>query len=107
MSMITEQVEYLIKLSNKHPYDSNILTLQRACKEAAKTIEQLAAKVRNENGFIFPENATNGDVLKRLLYGKAIITEFIHDVNISVNNTVVGQFDMEWWNSPYKRGETE
>ena len=54
-----------------------------------------------------PENATNGDVLKRLLYGKAIITEFIHDVNISVNNKVIGQFDMEWWNSPYKRGETE
>lgn len=54
-----------------------------------------------------PQNATNGDVLKRLLYGKAIITEFIHDVNISVNNTVVGQFDMEWWKAPYKRGETE
>lgn len=54
-----------------------------------------------------PDNATNGDVLKRLLYGKAIITEFIHDVNISVNNNVIGQFDREWWNSPYKRGETE
>lgn len=54
-----------------------------------------------------PEGATNGDVLKRLLYGKAIITEFIHDVNISVNNTVVGQFDMEWWRNPYKRGETD
>lgn len=54
-----------------------------------------------------PDNATNGDVLKRLLYGKAIITEFIHDVNISVNNKVIGQFDMEWWRSPYKRGETE
>ena len=49
MSMITEQVEYLIKLSNKHPFDSNILTLQRACKEAAKTIAQLAAKVRADN----------------------------------------------------------
>ena len=54
-----------------------------------------------------PKNATNGDVLKRLLYGKAIITEFIQDVNISVNNNVIGQFDMEWWRSPYKRGETE
>ena len=52
-----------------------------------------------------PEGATNGDVLKRLLYGKAIITEFIHDVNISVNNNVIGQLDMEWWNSPYKRGD--
>ena len=54
-----------------------------------------------------PENATNGDVLKRLLYGKAIITEFIHDVNISVNNNVIGHFDREWWRSPYKRGDTE
>jgi hypothetical protein len=59
------------------------------------------------NAIEIPENATNGDVLKRLLYGKAIITEFIHDVNISVNNNVIGQFDMEWWNSPYKRGDTE
>lgn len=54
-----------------------------------------------------PEGATNGDMIKHLLYGKSVITEFIHDVNISVNNTVVGQFDMEWWRSPYKRGETE
>ena len=49
MSMITEQVEYLIKLSNKHTFESNIPTLQRACKEAANTIEQLAAKVRAAN----------------------------------------------------------
>jgi len=49
MSMITEQIEYLIKLSNKHPFDSNIPTLQRACKEAANIIEQLVAKVRADN----------------------------------------------------------
>ena len=49
MSMITEQVEYLIKLSNKQPFDSSIPTLQRACKEAANTIEQLAAKVQAAN----------------------------------------------------------
>lgn len=54
MSMITEQVEYLIKLSNKHPYYSNIPTLQRACKEAANTIAQLAAKVRAENNVSQP-----------------------------------------------------
>lgn len=59
------------------------------------------------NAIPIPEGATNGDVLKRLLYGKAIITEFIHEVNISVNNNVIGQFDMEWWRSPYKRGDTE
>lgn len=60
-----------------------------------------------KHGVEIPDNATNGDVLKRLLYGKAIMTEFIHDVNISVNNNVIGQFDREWWNAPYKRGETE
>jgi hypothetical protein len=65
------------------------------------------AKAPTVPAILIPENATNGDVLKRLLYGKAIITEFIHDVNISVNNNVIGQFDMEWWRSPYKRGETE
>ena len=60
-----------------------------------------------KNCTALPENATNGDVLKHLLYGKAIITEFIHDVNISVNNNIIGQFDREWWDSPYKRGDTE
>lgn len=49
MSMITEQVEYLIKLSNKHPFDSNILTLQRACKEAANTISVLSEKLQAAN----------------------------------------------------------
>lgn len=50
------------------------------------------------------KHATNGDVIKHLLYGKAVITEFIHEVNISVNNKVIGQFQMEWWRSPYKGG---
>lgn len=73
---------------------------------ARKALDRIA-KIPTVPAIPIPENATNGDVLKRLLYGKAIITEFIHDVNISVNNTVVGQFDMEWWNGSYKRGETE
>ena len=59
------------------------------------------------DGTPIPDNATNGDILKRLLYGKAIITEFIYDVNIRVNNKVIGYFVREWWNAPYKRGDTE
>lgn len=105
MSMITEQIKRLRSEAAGMILQNG--TTARLLREAADTIETLSAKVRKENGFIFPENPTNGDVLKRLLYGKAIITEFIHDVNISVNNTVVGHFDREWWNSPYKRGEME
>ena len=106
MSMIAEQVK-LLKIQGDLCKLSGAFDDGKLLYDAANTIEQLAAKVRKENGFIFPDNATNGDVLKRLLYGKAIITEFIHDVNISVNNNVIGQFDREWWNAPYKRGETE
>lgn len=112
MSMLTEQVERMRRLADEMEkstfvHEATHFIAIKVLREAADTIETLSAKVRKENGFIFPENATNGDVLKRLLYGKAIITEFIHDVNISVNNTVVGQFDREWWNSPYKRGDKE
>lgn len=106
MSMITERVKRLREAADFRHTIGDYMTAGLH-REAADTIEQLAAKVRKENSFIFPDNATNGDVLKCLLYGKAIITEFIHDVNISVNNTVVGQFDREWWNSPYKRGDKE
>ena len=49
MSMITEQVEYLIKLSNNHPFESNIPTLQRACEEAANTISVLSEKLQAAN----------------------------------------------------------
>ena len=72
-------------------YDEDLFTYGR--------YKEITIRVKN--------NATNGDILKRLFYGKAIITEFIHDVNISVDNNVVGHFDMEWWRSPYKKGETE
>lgn len=105
MSMITEQVEYLIKLSNKQPFDSSIPTLQRACKEAADTIEQLAAKVRKENGFIFPDNATNGDMIKALFPNCVIDTDSCGDIATSIDGKIY--WSKKWWNSPYKRGDTE
>lgn len=84
-----------------------IESIQSADFNSIETIREWIDNAPSVPAIPIPEGATNGDILKRLLYGKTIITEFIHDVNISVNNTVVGQFDMEWWNAPYKRGETE
>ena len=48
-----------------------------------------------------PENATNGDMIKALFPTKTFIRE---DDEVGDDDTV---FDLSWWNSPYKRGETE
>ena len=89
MSMTTEQIKRLKDEADlvecTHDYTAKLL------REAADTIKQLAAKVRKENGFIFPENATNGDMIKALFPCEDLEEDF----------------DSEWWNSPYKRGDTE
>lgn len=91
MSMTTEQVKRLRVAANRfdaegaEPSDGDLM------REAANTIAQLAAKVRIENGFIFPENPTNGDMIKTLFPCEDLEEDF----------------DSEWWNSPYKRGEME
>jgi hypothetical protein len=93
-------------INNLVDKDRNI-DLSEHAEIPSNAFNEFVDKVPTVPAIPIPDNATNGDVLKSLLYGKAIITEFIHDVNISVNTNVIGQFDMEWWNSPYKRGDTE
>lgn len=44
------------------------------------------------HGTPIPDNATNGDIIKTLFPQEG---DFETD------------FDTDWWNSPYKRGETE
>ena len=44
------------------------------------------------DGTPIPENATNGDIIKTLFPQEG---DFETD------------FDTDWWNAPYKRGETE
>ena len=115
MSMITEQVE---ELREEADFIIETLDMQfpttigvaKIMKRAADTIEQLAAKVRKENGFIFPENPTNGDMIKALFpcLEKYEYEElYTHGIALVGNDNRVTWFANEWWNSPYKRGETE
>ena len=92
MSMITEQVKRLRSEAAGMILQNG--TTARLLREAADTIEQLAAKVRKENGFIFPENPTNGDMIKAMFPN--IDTSFSNIIELNL-----------WWNAPYKRGETE
>lgn len=102
MSMITEQVIELREYANNHKGE-----IRKICLHAANTIEQIAAKVREENGFIFPENPTNGDMIKAVFGAKDIDENFVtQTITVTMGNSRK-TFGRDWWNAPYKRGETE
>lgn len=57
-----------------------------------------------QNGTPILDNATNGDMIK-VLFPNCDCLEFIHDINVYPDKTrqkVVGNFDRDWWNAPYK-----
>lgn len=58
-------------------------------------------------GKLIPENATNGDVIKALF--PDIIVEYGYGLAIGVDFGVGGERDLsrDWWNAPYKAGDTE
>lgn len=48
------------------------------------------------DGTPIPDNATNLDIAKQI-YGKEVAIDLYNDLTMGRN----------WWNSPYKRGETD
>lgn len=54
----------------------------------------------------FPDNATNGDVIKAVFPNiEIIINTETHEVTVDDSvNTYMHFFDLDWWNAPYKRG---
>lgn len=53
---------------------------------------------------IFPNNATNGDVI-RAAFPKAEVIEKRAVVMVGISRMIV--FDLDWWNAPYKAGDTD
>ena len=54
-----------------------------------------------------PDNATNKDVLM-VSFPNCYYIEFIHDVTVYTDKKkqkVIGRFNKEWWNAPYKCGD--
>lgn len=96
MSLTTELIERLRKEADGYMgYRSKrAVRVKHLLREAADTIEQLSAKVRKENGFIFPDNPTNGDVIKAMFPN--IDTNFSNVIDLNL-----------WWKAPYKDGDTE
>lgn len=116
MSLITEQVkelreeaDFIIETLDKQ--FPTTIGVAKIMKRAADTIEQLAAKVRNENGFIFPENPTNGDMLKAMFPDEEFTVKDYYQGERSIvvicNKDNSMEFEPIWWRSPYKRGDTE
>ena len=53
---------------------------------------------------ILPNNATNGDVI-RAAFPKAEVIEKRAVVMVGISRMIV--FDLDWWNAPYKVGDTD
>ena len=62
------------------------------------------------DGTPIPDNATNGDMIKALFPNFQINEEWkaTRHFELSTDCTeITGIATSDWWNSPYKRGETE
>lgn len=117
MSMITEEVTWLRELADRMSrstfiHENIFYVAMRALKEAADTIEQLAAKVRAENNVSqpceddipIPKNATNGEILCSI-FPDMHYTLSEKTPRVVTTIGVASSFDIDWWNSPYKRGD--
>ena len=54
-----------------------------------------------------PDNATNGDIIKALFNIKEVEMSSTYCVHFPEEEDFGHYFFKDWWNSPYKRGETE
>lgn len=83
-------------------------------KELARTLHNLGISNREMKIYKdsdsptiieIPDNATNGDIIKAL-FNYEIVDDFHYSYVIDIeNNGYYVQFDKEWWNAPYKKGE--
>lgn len=73
--------------------------------------------VENTYGYIYhgtpiPDNAINGDVIKAM-FGDDKVSEFMGYVRIMAkvgnwfNEGVVAEFNRDWWDEPYQKGDKE
>ena len=65
-----------------------------------RTLKEWIDLMASGKSVILPNNATNGDVIKALFGGHDILLiEEYPSGNIN--------FDKDWWNAPYKVGDTD
>ena len=78
-------------------------------KRLKETLNKIRAEIEKESGkfVVVPDNATNGEVIKAVFPN--IIVEYGYGLAIGVDFGVGGERDLsrDWWNAPYKRGDTE
>lgn len=52
---------------------------------------------------VLPDNATNGDMMKNIFPNVPV--KIFEDMNTVIFGNA--QFDLDWWNAPYKRGDSD
>lgn len=66
--------------------------------------EELFELKHNPNIIEIPDNATNGEMIKKIFpNAEYLICEDV--VNVTFCDTEANWFDKDWWNAPYKKGE--
>ena len=70
-------------------------------QDAVESIEELSTVPT----IPIPDNATNGDVIKALF--PTIKTKEYHTFIRVIDGEEYCSINYDWWNSPYKKGETE
>lgn len=53
---------------------------------------------------VAPDGATNGDMIKAM-FSVETVDDFCRSFGVRLNNSNYIQFNKDWWNAPYKRGE--
>ena len=62
---------------------------------------------KNPNIIEIPDNATNGDMIKALFDCKIVVeNHFTYTVDVG-KDYFWKNFEKDWWNAPYKKGEQE
>jgi len=76
----------------------------------AYIIENYLWEVENaiKHGTLLPDNLTNGDMIKAMFPNlKTGADPYIPSVDIYVGGILMMRVDRNWWNAPYKAGDTD
>lgn len=71
---------------------------------ATDAADMLKACIAIRKGTVLPKNVTNGNVI-RTAFPKAEVIEKRAVVMVGISRMIV--FDLDWWNAPYKAGDTD
>ena len=98
LSAMAREKEICQKIDGDKIYDSTVKMLAPVCESIERKVDR---------AILVPENATNGDMIKAMFPNAIIeINELGSMVHVKYDNhTCWVNYELEWWNAPYKESE--